>query len=123
MNKILIALYTVLTAVSLILLKMGTLGGIISTENGSIALNLGFLAILGIFTYGLSFLMYIILVSKYELGFIVSLTTALVYIIVFTASFVIFKETFTILKIIAIGFILAGVVLLNRETGREISSR
>jgi multidrug transporter EmrE-like cation transporter len=53
------------------------------------------------------------LLSKYDLGYIIPLTTALVYMIIFVASYLIFKETFTILKIVGITLIMVGLMLLN----------
>ena len=53
------------------------------------------------------------LISKFDLGYIIPLTTALVYVLIFFASFVIFKEAFTALKIVGIVLIVIGVLLLN----------
>lgn len=114
MNKLLITTYVLATVGGLLLLKLGTSGaGFISIVNGKIVWNLSLLTILGILTYGVSFLLYIILVSKFSLGYIVPLTTALVYILIFIASYFVFKENFTVLKIAAITMIIGGVVLLN----------
>lgn len=114
MNKLLIIAYVLATAGGLVLLKLGTSGaGFISIVNGKVAWNLSLLTVLGILTYGVSFLLYIILISKFSLGYIVPLTTALVYILVFIASYFVFKESFTTLKIVAIIMIIGGVMILN----------
>ena len=114
MDKILIAAYVVATAGGLVLLKLGTNGAsVISLVGNKIALNITPMSILGIFVYGISFLLYIVLISRFSLGYIVPLTTALVYILVFTASYFIFKESFTMLKIISMSLIITGVILLN----------
>jgi multidrug transporter EmrE-like cation transporter len=67
----------------------------------------------GIALYGTSFLLYTFLISKYDLGYIIPLTTAFVYVLIFFASFFIFKELFTVFKITGIFLILMGIVLLN----------
>lgn len=114
MNKLIIAAYVVATAGGLVLLKLGTSGaGFLSIVDGKFTWNISLLTALGIATYGISFLLYIILISKFELGYIVPLTTALVYILVFSASYFIFKEHFTAVKIIAIVMIMGGAILLN----------
>ncbi|TAH36648.1 hypothetical protein EYC59_00530 [Candidatus Saccharibacteria bacterium] len=114
MSKILIALYVAATSGALIVLKLGAKNGPpISFVDGRVSLNITLLSALGIVLYGISFLLYIYLISKFDLGYIIPLTTALVYIIIFMASFSIFHETFTALKIAGIFLIVAGLALLN----------
>lgn len=69
--------------------------------------------IAGVSLYVISFVLYIHLISKNELGYIIPLTTALVYVLVFAASFFVFKESLTLTKIVGIGLILAGLTFLN----------
>lgn len=114
MDKLLTVLYIITTTSGLILLKLGTdSGSFVSFVGGKLAWNINLPSVAGIALYGASFLIYMYLVSKFELGYIIPLTTAFVYIIIFIASFLIFHETFTVLKIIAISMIILGVVLLN----------
>jgi multidrug transporter EmrE-like cation transporter len=63
--------------------------------------------------YGTSFVIYTFLIAKYDLGYIIPLTTAIVYVLIFIASFFIFNEVFTALKVIGIVLIVIGVALLN----------
>lgn len=114
MDKLIIAAYVLTTVSGLILLKLGTTGsGLLSIVDGRPSLTISGLAILGILFYGVSFLLYIILISKFSLGYIIPLTTAFVYILIFLASYFIFKEGFTLLKVVAISMIIGGVILLN----------
>lgn len=114
MSIFLIALYVLTTSGGLILLKLGTTTGLpVSLMDNAIKFNLNIYSILGLLFYGLSFVLYIYLVSKFDLGYIIPLTTALVYTLIFTASFFIFHEVFTVLKIAAISLIITGVILLN----------
>lgn len=114
MNIILLIIYILTTSSGLILLKLGSnSGALISIVNNSIKLNFAPMSILGLLFYATSFLLYTYLVSKFNLGFLVPLTTAFVYIIIFVASFLLFNETFTTLKIFAISLILIGITLLN----------
>lgn len=120
MDKLLILAYVLATASGLVLLKLGTGGAsFVSMNDGKIAWNIGLISIFGIFVYGISFLLYIVLISKFSLGFIVPLTTALVYILVFTASYFVFKESFTAMKVAAIILIIGGVILLNIESANN----
>jgi len=117
MNWMLIAIYVLLTVGGLVLLKLGTGGNpIVSFAGNGITWNIGIVSLLGLFCYGVSFLLYMFLISKFDLGYIVPLATGLVYILVFVASFLVFKESISIIKIIAATLIIAGVILLNIES-------
>ncbi len=113
---ILIALYILSTSGGLILLKLGSAtGAVIEFIGGKLSFNMSLLNIIGILLYGLSFMLYIYLIAKNDLGYIIPLTTALVYIIIFVASFIIFKESFTLIKVIAIILIMGGVLLITHK--------
>ena len=102
------------TSFGLILLKLGTTDGLpFKFTDGKPQLTFNFLTFAGIFLYAFSFLVYMYLISKNELGFIIPLTTALVYLVIFVASYFIFHEVFTALKIVGIALILTGLILLN----------
>lgn len=115
MAKILITLYILTTSSALIALKWGTKASALIHQSAEhkLQLNLNPYAIAGIILYGASFLIYTYLISKYDLGYIIPLTTALVYVVIFGASFFIFNESFTPLKILAISLIVIGASLLN----------
>jgi drug/metabolite transporter (DMT)-like permease len=113
-SKIIIALYVATTSLGLVVLKLGSdAGAPISFVNNKLHLNLNFYTVAGILLYGLSFLVYMYLISKFDLGYIIPLTTALVYIVIFTASYFVFKESFSALKLLGIVFIVTGLVFLN----------
>lgn len=112
--NIILLIYALTSSLGLILLKLGSKAGApISFIEGKLHLNLDPLAIGGILLYGLSFLIYTYLVSKNELGYIVPVSTALIYIFIFTASFILFKEVFTAIKVLGICLIFGGLILLN----------
>jgi drug/metabolite transporter (DMT)-like permease len=114
MLKIIITLYILITSAALIVLKLGTKGSSpIQYIDSKLHFQINPLVLLGIALYGISFLLYIYLISKYSLGYIIPLTAAFIYILVFFASFIIFNEVFTLVKITGIFFIILGLVLLN----------
>jgi drug/metabolite transporter (DMT)-like permease len=114
MSKILIALYVFATSLALILLKLGTKNGSpVSYVDSKLQFNINPYVVIGIGLYGTSFILYTFLISKFDIGYIIPLTTAFVYILIFVASYVIFKESFSATKILAIILILAGVSLLS----------
>lgn len=106
--------YIVCTSAGLITLKLGSgAGAPIGLMAGKFQLSLNAYSIIGLLLYATSFLFYIYLVSKFDLGYIVPLTAAFVYVIVFIASYFIFKEPFTALKIAGIALIIVGLTLLS----------
>lgn len=114
MIQFLVAVYILATSSALISLKLGSADGApLSFINGRLHLNITPFAVLGIFLYGFSFLLYMYLISKLDLGYIIPITTAFVYVIIFTASFLLFKESFSPTKLLAITLILGGIILLN----------
>lgn len=114
MANIILLIYAFTTSLGLILLKIGSESGApISFIDSKLHFNLGFYAVCGFILYGISFLVYTYLISKNDLGYIIPVSTALVYIGIFIASFIIFKETFSAIKILGICLIFGGVVLLN----------
>ncbi len=114
MSKLLITIYVLATSSALIALKMGTKNGSpLSYINDKLTLNINASLVLGILFYGLSFVIYIYLIAKYDLGYIIPLVTAFVYICIFVASYFIFKEVFSLSKIIGITLIISGIVFMN----------
>jgi len=110
-----IAIYVLVASAALVAMKFAAMTGEtpIDFVGQKVVVHFNGLFLVGVFLYGVSFTLYTYLIAKYDLSFIVPLTTALVYVVVFTASFFILKETFSATKIVAIVMIVAGVILLN----------
>lgn len=113
-SKIIIGLYVLAASSALVFMKLGSSSGpLISLVNSKVTFNLNPVVLLGGFLYFLSFTFYTFLIAKYDLGYIIPLVTALIYTLIFIASFVVFKETFTTYKLIGIALIVIGVTFLN----------
>lgn len=114
MFKILVtAFYVVVASSGLVLLKLGAVGTPVKWLAGRISFDISPYALAGVIMYGLSFLVYIYLLSKNDLGFIIPLTTGLVYILIMAASYFIFHETFSAQKIIGIFLVFLGILFLT----------
>lgn len=114
MSNFFLLIYVAATSLGLIFVKLGTADGVpIKISDGRLQLMLNPQVVGGIMLYAISFMLYVYLISRNDLGYIVPLTTAMVYITVFTGSFFIFHETFTVAKIISITLILIGIICLN----------
>ena len=113
-NYIFILLYLVFSIGGLILFKLGCQKEFIVSVNSSIFnLKISLLSILGLVSYICSFLLYMFLISKFDMTYIVPLSTALTQIITFIFAVLLFKEVITVNKVIGTIFILIGVVLIS----------
>jgi small multidrug resistance pump len=109
-----LAIYVLTTTSALIIMKLGTQAGLpIEYVNSKLQFNINTYTVIGIIMFGISFITYIYLISKNDLGYIIPLAAAFVYIIMFVGSAVIFKEVFTATKILGIALIVIGLIFLN----------
>jgi small multidrug resistance pump len=114
MANVFLGIYAIVTSLGLIFIKLGTNDGMpIKYIGNKLQFDFNFYIIAGVLMYGLSFLLYMFLISKNELGYIIPLTTALVYVLIFVSSYFIFHEVFTATKIAGILLIIGGLVCLN----------
>lgn len=71
------------------------------------------LTLIGFFVYGLSFLLYAILLTRYDLSFLNPVTIGITSILIFTSAVIVFGEAITVAKIIALLLIVVGVIIIN----------
>lgn len=113
-NIILIVVYIILTIAGVVLFKLGTQKDfLVSIATGVFTLKISLMSIIGLVCYLCSFLMYMFLISKFDLTYIVPVTTGIVQVATFVLAIMIFKESVTVSKVVATGLILIGVILLN----------
>ena len=102
-NYILIALYLAFTLAGVFLFKIGcNKEFLVSISTGIFSLHISLISILGLISYVISFLMYI-----------VPVTTGINYILTFIFAVMIFKESITVNKILGSMLILIGVIIIN----------
>lgn len=114
LNIIIIAAYIFLSVGGLVLFKYGSFKKLdISFLNGVLGIDVNIFVIVGILCYMLSFLLYLFLVSKFNLSYIVPITIGLVYILTILSSVLFFKENMHFYHVIGIVLIIIGVFLIN----------
>jgi small multidrug resistance pump len=112
-NVLFIVLYVFLTVSGLILFKSGANSSQIGViARGILSLQISFTSIIGIACYGCSFIIYLLLVSKNAISFLVPVLTGIVYISVYVASILILKEKITPFSLTGSIIILIGVILV-----------
>ncbi len=110
---VLISLYVIFAVTGSTLLKFGAsekLKALFMVP--FVNLKISFYSLLGFITYGVSFLLYTILLGKYELSYISPLTVGIVYIALMITAFVFFKEPFRATKICGSILIFIGIMLM-----------
>ncbi len=112
-NWIYIILYVIFAVTGSTLLKYGGLSKIAkSFIIPLININVSFITVIGFICYGISFILYTILLNKFDLSFISPLTVALVYILLMITSFLVFKEPFNTYKVMGCILILVGIIIM-----------
>ena len=117
MKIFLVALYLILTVSGLILYKYGANKDFtFSIAKGNLNLKLNIISIIGLLCYMCSFLLYMLILPKFNISFIMPLTSAVTYISTFVLSIMILKETVTANGIIGAIVILVGIVIMNMRS-------
>lgn len=116
LNIILIALYLCCSVGGLTLVKIGADNNSFMINPSFFNLQLSYTTLIGLFLYIFSFLLWIVIVGRFNLSYIQPLTTGLSYVLILGASLFILHETITTFQWIGLGFILVGVILMNVGT-------
>ncbi|BCA85452.1 hypothetical protein EsVE80_09750 [Enterococcus saigonensis] len=106
-------LYVVLSSMGIILFKLGSDQVSFEVTKHAIGLNLSFLSILGLICYVVSFLLWMIIISKNEVSYIVPVGLAATNVAILIASSLILGESISTIQIIGISVIILGVFLIN----------
>ena len=114
MNFIWPVLYVIFTVLGLILYKYGTTKGFeIVLEQGNISIKINIIAIIGLILYLASFLLYIFILPKYDITFILPIVSTATGILIFTSSIVFLKEPSSIVKWVGFVIMTIGVIIVN----------
>ncbi len=114
MKIIMIAIYLILTVAGLILYKKGTTEDfLINITNKTVQIKLSLTSIFGLICYLCSFLIYMLILPKFDLTYIMPLMSAFSSISIYVLSILVLKESITIFGIIGTIIIVIGVLLIN----------
>lgn len=114
MKKIIsIALYIFLYLSGLIFMKLGVNTGELAVNEGVISFSINIISMLGLVCYIASFFVFTIIVVKFELSYIIPLTSGIVQVLTLVSGFIVFHESISIKGIIGAIFIIVGIVIMN----------
>lgn len=114
MNIIMAFVSIILGAVAQIALKLGANKSVEMENAGLIKSFINFPVITGIFLYGISALVWIVVLRKVELSTAYPMVS-FGYVIVFIASFFLFGESLSLNKIIGLALIVAGILFISKS--------
>jgi drug/metabolite transporter (DMT)-like permease len=114
MQILTIILYAVISVTGLTLVKLGS-GNPVSFAVGQsgFSFGAGWLTLLGLLLYVVSFLIYMTLVAKNNLTYLTPVSSAVVYILTTAVSLIVFRESMTPVQWIGWTLILVGAFLMN----------
>ena len=97
----------------MILIKLGGNSAQFDFSFQKIKLEMGLVTILGFVCYLTSFVLWIAILKRFDLNWIVPLTTGIVQILTLISAVLIFKETLSFFRVIGVVVIVIGLILLN----------
>ena len=107
-------LYVICTVLGLILYKYGTTKEFgFLFENGNLSIKVNVISIIGLALYLISFLLYILILPKYDVTYILPIVSTATGILIFVSSIVFLGEPSSLIKWIGYGFMTVGVIIIN----------
>ena len=113
MIYLLIAAYLFCSVGGLTLVKIGAEHNGLNLNPDFFNLSLSYTTLIGLVLYVVSFLMWMVIVQRFNLSYIQPITTGLSYVLIIAASVLILKESIGSSQWVGMIFILIGVVLMN----------
>lgn len=112
-NIILFISYVLLSSSGLILFKLGSINPNINLSLLGLSFSISIKSIIGILCYGVSFVLWMIIVSRMNLTIAMPLSVAIVNTLVVFGSCIFLKEKITLMQGIGIFMIVFGVSLIG----------
>jgi len=107
------AVYVIMSASGLLLIKMGSEGSNLAIENSIFNIQLSPKLLIGFIVYVCSFLMSVYLVGKMKITLFYPIATGSMLVLTSLFGFFFLKEHIGIPQLIGMGLILAGIITLN----------
>lgn len=115
MKYLLCGIYLIFSVTGLTFMKIGS-SEKIEVIFSIMGLKFSIQSLIGYACYAVSFLLYTIIISKFDLSFIVPLLGGILNIVVLIIGVYLFKERATLLSILGTLLIIIGIVMMNLKT-------
>lgn len=114
MQWLMVTIYLILTVSGLILYKYGANKEfLLAINNKSFELKISLVSIIGLVCYLFSFIIYMVILPKFNVSYIMPITSAMSYIGIFVLSILVLKEKVQVNGIIGAIIILIGAFIMN----------
>ena len=110
---VLFIIYVFLSSAGLVLFKLGSSSLNIQLQQTIFSMNISLISVLGLFCYLISFILWMLIISRSDVSYIVPLGVACTNIAILIASNLILKETITTNALIGAVVIIVGIVIMN----------
>ncbi|WP_311873187.1 EamA family transporter [Vagococcus fluvialis] len=107
-------MYVILSSSGIILFKLGSADLSIKMMSNQLNMNFPMMSILGLLCYLISFILWMIIISKSDVSYIVPLGLGITNVLILVGSMVVLKESINLYGIIGIVMILGGTLLINK---------
>lgn len=115
-KSILVIVYIILAISGLILMKIGENTGTISLAQGEFVFSMSFVSLLGFISYIASFFLFTNIVVKFDLSYIMPISSGIIQVLTLLSGNLIFKEKVSINGIIGVSLVILGIVVMNLKT-------
>ena len=112
-NFVLLFFYLIFSVSGIILVKIGGSNFSLNISKLDLKIQIEWLSLLGMACYIFSFLLWMIIIPRYNLSFIVPISVGLVQLLVLFAAVFLLKEKVNFLNILGVLTIIVGIVLMN----------
>ena len=110
---VIFCIYIFFSTAGLFLIKIGGKDTSFSINNNFLKLDINLILLTGMICYVISFLLYIYIINKNRLSYIVPVSAGILNIVVFLLGVFILKEKINVFSIIGLILIIFGVFLMN----------
>lgn len=113
MNIAIVICYLASTLLGLTFFKLGADNPLVLKFSNPIEFKIGIYTLIGFLFYIVSFLLWQKVVTSYNMSYIIPITFTIVQIISVIIGVLIFKESITLMQVIGIIFMIAGILLVS----------
>lgn len=115
-----VCIYMLLSVSGIVLIRAGSGRTALALADGLVQLKVDGATIGGLCCYVISFLMFIKVISMYELSYIVPITTGIVQVLILLAALFLFHERVSTVNLIGVTVVIFGIVLMNLKKGTPV---
>lgn len=114
MKFLMLGIYLILTISGLILYKYGTNQNFsFIFNNKTLELKMSLISIIGLICYLCSFIIYMLILPKFNISYIMPIVSGISYIGILILSIIVLKEQVSLHGLIGAGIILLGITIMN----------